>query len=43
MKAHDEDITKLVWVEEDQILMTSGKDKLIKVWKLPDVWRNKAL
>jgi hypothetical protein len=32
IKAHESDITKLTWLEEDQTLLTSGKDKVIKVF-----------
>ena len=42
-KAHNEDITKLVWLESSQTLLTGGKDKSIKVWKLPESWMDKIL
>ena len=32
IKAHEGDITKIVWLEADQTLLTSGKDKKIKVY-----------
>lgn len=42
-KAHNEDITKLVWLESSQTLLTGGKDKAIKAWKLPVSWVDKIL
>ncbi len=41
MKAHDSDITKMIWLEKENLLMTSSKDKTIKVWKFPEQWRDK--
>lgn len=41
MKAHEADITKMIWLEKENILMTASKDKSIKVWKFPEFWRNR--
>lgn len=38
LKAHEGDITKLVWLESDHIMISGGKDKSIKVWKMPNSW-----
>ncbi|CAD8088886.1 unnamed protein product [Paramecium sonneborni] len=40
LKAHDSDITKLQWLDADQTLLTSAKDKVIKVWSMPQHWRD---
>ena len=41
LKAHEGDITKLVWLESDHIMISGGKDKSIKVWKMPNSWFDK--
>jgi len=43
LKAHSNDITKLQWVEKDNILLTSSKEKSIKFWSLPKEWRDKKI
>ncbi|CAD8170894.1 unnamed protein product [Paramecium octaurelia] len=40
LKAHESDITKLHWLEEEKKLVTASKDKRIKVWQLPQFWRD---
>jgi WD40 repeat protein len=32
LKAHSSDITKLLWLDKEQMLVTGGKDKSIKVF-----------
>ncbi|KRX05178.1 WD40-repeat-containing domain [Pseudocohnilembus persalinus] len=41
LKAHSKDITKLQWMEDKKILITTSKEKVIKFWKLPAEWRLK--
>ena len=36
--AHDEGITRMYYNEESRMLWTGGKDKLIRIWKLPEKW-----
>ncbi|CAD8082335.1 unnamed protein product [Paramecium sonneborni] len=43
IKAHDSEITQMQWIEEDQHLLTSSRDKEIKTWKLPQNWRDKPV
>jgi WD40 repeat protein len=31
-------ITQMQWDNDTQVLITCGKDKLIKLWNLPAVW-----
>ncbi|CAD8077014.1 unnamed protein product [Paramecium primaurelia] len=40
LKAHDSDITKLQWLDSEKTLVTASKDKRIKVWQLPQFWRD---
>lgn len=40
IKAHESDVTKLYWLEADQTLLSAGKDKMIKAWRLPKNWRD---
>lgn len=35
LKAHEKGITKLLWYEENSILVTAGKDEKIKWWHFP--------
>jgi len=35
---HKDAITKLQWDEKNQILLTAGKDKSLKIWKFPERW-----
>jgi WD40 repeat protein len=43
MKAHTEGICKLQWIENQNVLMTAGKDKKLRFYKLPDEWRDKKM
>ena len=36
--AHEEGITRMYYNEESRMLWTGGKDKLIRIWKLPEKW-----
>lgn len=40
LQAHSSPITQLKWNEETQQLITCSKDKSIKFWQLPKVWRD---
>lgn len=40
LEAHSEAITKMIWMEDKQILITCSKDKTIKIWQFPNVWMN---
>ena len=37
-QAHDSAITQMQYQSEERLLWTGGKDKKIKVWKLPEKW-----
>lgn len=37
-KIHLSDITQIQFIEKDNILITSSKDKSINLWKLPNNW-----
>jgi WD40 repeat protein len=39
-KAHEGPVTRLIWYEDDSTLMSGGKDKIIKAWKMPKSWRD---
>ncbi|CAD8049374.1 unnamed protein product [Paramecium sonneborni] len=39
LKAHEKAITKLIWQESTQILITGGKDEFIKWWHFPKKWK----
>ncbi|CAD8078645.1 unnamed protein product [Paramecium primaurelia] len=43
LKAHDSEITQMQWIEEDQHLLTSSRDKEIKTWLLPLQWKNQQV
>ena len=36
--AHTSAITQMVWDSKLKVLITSSKDKTLKIWKLPDQW-----
>ena len=42
IKAHVGPVTQMRWNEEFQQLITGGKDKILKVWQLPDRWINEG-
>ena len=39
-RAHAVTVTRMVWFEEDSTLITGGKDKFIKAWKMPSSWKD---
>eukprot|EP00828_Plagiopyla_frontata_P039391 TRINITY_DN517_c0_g1_i2.p1 TRINITY_DN517_c0_g1~~TRINITY_DN517_c0_g1_i2.p1 ORF type:complete len:317 (-),score=57.95 TRINITY_DN517_c0_g1_i2:63-1013(-) len=43
LKAHDDAVTQLFYNEAKQLLISSGKDKKLKFWKLPFEWRDPKL
>jgi hypothetical protein len=43
LKAHNDGITKLQLLDKDSILITGGKDRQIKFYKLPAEWRDSRL
>jgi len=43
LKAHNDGVTKLQLLDKDSILITGGKDKQIKFYKLPVEWRDSRL
>lgn len=43
LKAHNDGITKLQLLDKESILITAGKDKQIKFYKLPAEWRDSRL
>jgi WD40 repeat protein len=36
--AHTSAVTQMVWDSKLKVLITSSKDKTLKIWKLPDKW-----
>ena len=40
-RAHAVTVTRMVWFEEDSTLMTGGKDKFIKAWRMPSSWKDR--
>lgn len=43
LKAHESAVTKLQWDEEQNVIISAGKDKCIFYWKLPEHWRCQKL
>lgn len=43
LKGHDDGIRKLFWIEQEECLVSGSKDKCIKKWQIPKVWRDKKL
>lgn len=37
-EAHKSEITQMQYDEETRVLITCGKDKAIRIWKLPEKW-----
>lgn len=37
-KAHSREITKMLWFETEQTLITGSKDRTMKAWRLPQRW-----
>lgn len=33
----------MYWNEKDKLLFTASKDNIMKIWKLPEEWRDKGL
>lgn len=42
-KAHDDAITQMIYVPTKKRLITTAKDKKIKIWEIPDSWTNKDI
>ena len=38
--AHEGPITQMIFLPQIKIIITSGKDKYFKTWRLPDKWQN---
>jgi len=43
LKAHNDGITKLQLLDKESVLITGGKDRVIKFYKLPAEWRDSRL
>jgi WD40 repeat protein len=42
-EGHQSAITQLYFEEESRLLISGGKDKSIKFWKLPERWTNEDI
>jgi len=42
-ETHKGNVTKVQWFEEMGLIVSSGKDKSIKFYELPEFWRDKKL
>lgn len=36
-------MTQMEWLEHKNVLITAGKDRALKFWKIPDSWVNKDI
>ena len=42
-EAHKSEITQMHYEDETRVLLTCGKDKAIRVWKLPEKWMDEEI
>ena len=42
-EAHKGAVTQLYFEEENRMLITAGKDRAIRFWKLPERWTNEEI
>lgn len=42
-EAHEGAITQIVFLPEEKVIISAGKDKYFKAWKLPDKWINEEI
>jgi len=43
LQSFDNEITKLHYIEDREVLITASKGKALKLWQLPKEWRNAQL
>ncbi len=42
-KCHEDELTRVLYLEKERLMVTASKGREVKFWRLPEEWRSKDL